>query len=525
MLRTAYGYADAAKRLGGERMREVLLGIDVGTSACKVVAFLKDGSVLAHASAPYRVYYPHTGWAEQEPDEWWNGVCNAIHQVIEKGVSPREICGIGIDGQSWSAIAVDKRGSVLCRTPIWMDTRASEQCRWMKEQCKEERLFRVSGNSLQPVYTMPKVLWYKKHTPEVYNEAYQILQSNGFIAWRLTGNCSQDHSQGYGWSCYDISAGAWDIELCRELGIREDLLPPLMACHDIVGGVTGKAAQETGLLEGTPVVAGGLDAACGALGAGVIHSGQTQEQGGQAGGMSICMNRPLADRRLILSHHVVPGYWLLQGGTVGGGAAVKWFVQEFGAAWQQEAEKNHTDVFYEMNREAKNILPGSEGLLFLPYLAGERSPVWNSNAKGVFYGIDFAKKRGHFARAVMEGVAFSLQHNLKVAEEAEVSVGVLRSIGGSANSPVWMQIKADVTGKQMEVPYSDTATALGAAILAGVGIGAYADFEQAVKNTVHINKIYVPNEENTATYEEGYRRYCDLYQNLKSMMDDGNEEE
>lgn len=499
-------------------MGEVLLGIDIGTSACKAAAFTADGEVLAQAAQSYGVYYPQAGWAEQDPEEWWAGVCRAVRAVLASGVRAQDICGVGIDGQSWSAVAVDGAGEVLSRTPIWFDTRAAAQCARMEAQCTGTRLFTVSGNPVQPCYTMPKVLWYRDKRPEVYDRARQILQSNSFIALRLTGASTQEHSQGYGWSCYDMTAQAWNKELCAELGVRPELLPRLVRSHDIVGRVTEAAARATGLLAGTPVAAGGLDAACGTLGAGVLHNAETQEQGGQAGGMSICMDAPHADRRLILSPHVVPGRWLLQGGTVGGGGALNWFVREFGEAERAAARGRGTNVFAELDACAAQVPAGSDGLVFLPYLAGERSPVWDANAKGVFYGIDFAKTRAHFARAVMEGVAYSLRHNLETAREAGVCAQSLRAVGGAANSALWMQIKADVTGRQIEVASADTATALGAALLAGVGTGLYADFEDAVRRTVHVKKRWEPCETRQSAYEAGYRTYRALYENLKKMM-------
>ena len=455
-------------------MRELLLGIDIGTSACKAAVFGEDGKVVAQTAAEYPVSYPRPGWAEQDPELWWQAVCAALRRLTGSGAfDPSEVAGVGVDGQSWSAIAIGREGRVLCPTPIWMDTRAGDVCAAMRETVGEDRLFAVSGNPLSPSYTMPKVLWYKEHCPEVYEKADKILQSNSFIAFRLTGEVSQDPSQGYGWACWDMARGAWDEDLCRELGVRTSLLPPVAACSEAVGRVTEEAARLTGLPEGTPVVAGGLDAACGTLGAGVLHPGQTQEQGGQAGGMSICMDVCRADRRLILGAHVVPGLWLLQGGTVGGGGALNWFEREFGAAERDAAARTGSSTFAEMDREAGGVPPGSEGLVFLPYLAGERSPIWDVHAKGVYYGVTFAKTRAHFARACMEGVAYSLRHNLETAREAGAEAGVLRAMGGAANSRLWTQIKADVTGCRIEVPGSDTATSLGAALLAGVGTGVY----------------------------------------------------
>lgn len=279
------------------------------------------------------------------------------------------------------------------------------------------------------------MLWYKEHLPQVYEKAEKVLQSNGYLAFRLTGAVTQDKSQGYGWACYNVARNQWDIPLCQELGVKPSLLPEIVSCSQVVGGVTPQAAQETGLLEGTPVVAGGLDAACGTLGAGVIHPGETQEQGGQAGGMSLCVDSAQADPRLILSAHVVEGLWLLQGGTVGGGGALNWFEREFAAAERAAAQEQGGSSFQQLDREAEAVPPGCQGLVFLPYLAGERSPLWDIHAKGVYYGIDFSKTRAHFARACMEGVAYSLRHNLEVAQEAGASAGTLRAHGRRRQQP------------------------------------------------------------------------------------------
>lgn len=504
--------------IGGINVSEVLLGIDIGTSACKVAAFDSNGTVMAQANENYPVYYPKPGWAEQNPADWWASVCKAIHSILDKGVNASDIIGIGIDGQSWSAIAVDKNGEVLSNTPIWMDTRANGICEHMKSVCGEQRLFETNGNPVQPMYTMPKVLWYKENWPQVYRQACKILQSNSFIAYRLTGALTQEPSQGYGWNCYNMERGEWDMDLCAELGVEPGLLPDIVPCHAVVGRVTKQAAQQTGLMEGIPVVAGGLDAACGTLGAGVVHAGEAQEQGGQAGGMSICMDRCRADKRLILGTHVVEGLWLLQGGTMGGGGAVNWFEKEFCATERADAKANATSPFAEMDKGAAGVLAGSEGLVFLPYMAGERSPIWDSNAKGVFYGIDFSKTRSHFARAVMEGVAYSLRHNLEAADEAGAHAELLCAMGGAANSRLWMQIKSDVTGRRIVVPSSDTATALGAALLAGVGTGMYSGFEEAAARTVKIKSEFSPNAEKAEVYAKGYRIYRNLYENLKNLM-------
>ncbi|MDO5135613.1 MAG: xylulokinase [Eubacteriales bacterium] len=499
--------------------KEYLVGIDIGTSACKVAVFDRDGQVMASASGDYPVYYPKEGWAEQRPQEWWEAVCQATKKALEKGrVDPGRIAGVGIDGQSWSAIPVDREGEVLGATPIWFDTRADQLCSRLNQEVGGEKIFQVSGNSLQPSYTTAKILWYKENVPDMYKRIHKILQSNSYIVYCLTGRLTQDLSQGYGLHCFDMRKGRWDEEMCGLLGIPPKLLPDIFPCDQVVGTVTKKAALECGLKEGTPVVAGGLDAACGTLGAGVIHPGETQEQGGQAGGMSICLDSCKSDPSLILSFHVVPGRWLLQGGTTGGGGVMRWFEREFGDFERLQGEKTGRSSLDSLNLLADAVPAGCEGLVFLPYMAGERSPIWNPYAKGVFYGLDFAKTKGHMVRACMEGVAFALRHNLETAEGAGAQAQVLRAMGGSANSLLWTQIKSDVTGKPILVPSSDTATTLGAAMLAGVGTGFYRDYEEAVALTVRETRRHEPDLENKKIYDRAYQTYRRLYEALEDLM-------
>ncbi len=494
-------------RMDGDGMGRYMLGIDIGTSGCKAAVFDRDGQALAVRMEAYAVDYPRPGWAQQDPEDWWKAACRAIRELTT-AVDPADIGAVGVDGQSWAAAAVDAGGKALAPTPIWTDTRAQEECEEMRCCLPEKQWFRIGMNPLQPGYTLPKILWYRHHWPQVYENARWILQSNGFVVYRLTGRAVQDLSQGYGLQCFRMGTGQWDKEALEKLGIRPSLLPEIVPCHAAVGFVTETAAEMTGLLPGTLVVAGGLDAACAALGVGVIQPGQTQEQGGQAGGMSLCLDRCTGDPRLIMSFHVVPDRWLLQGGTTGGGGALKWLRQQICPELS----------FEEMSDLAGSAAPGSGGLLFLPYMAGERSPLWNPDAKGVFFGLTYAHTRAHMIRAVMEGTAYALRHNLDTARDAGGEVSVMRGMGGSANSRVWTQIKSDVTGKPIEVPASDTATVLGAAILAGVGTGIYRDFEEAVRCTVRVNRTHMPDPALRETYEAGYRNYLELYERLKTMM-------
>lgn len=499
-------------------MRELLLGVDIGTSACKLSAFDVEGNLVFQTSKSYNIYFLHEGYVEQNPNEWWEAVVKAINEMLSKNdIKADEVKAIGVAGQSWSCIPVDKNGNILSNTPIWMDTRSSNILEKIKDNVDMEYIFNASKNPLNPTYSTLKVLWFKENRPDVYKNTYKFLQSNSYIVFRLTNSISQDLSQGYGYHFFDMEKGCWDEKAADMLGIDLELLPEIRACHEVVGYVSQEAAQVTGLKEGTAVVAGGLDAACCTLGAGVIDAGQTQEQGGQAGGMSICLDRPVANPKLILSYHVVPDRWLLQGGTVGGGS-LRWFFEQFGYEEAETAKRESKNPFAIMDEKAEKIHCGSEGLIFLPYMAGERSPIWDKNAKGIFYGVSYKKTKAHFIRSIMEGCAYALRHNLDVAEKSSVVVDKLYSVGGAANSKLWCQIKADVTGKIIEVPESDNATTLGAAVLAGYGIGMFKDISKTIKEVVKSKAIYSPSFDNYKLYSRYYEQYLEIYEKLKEIM-------
>ncbi len=496
-------------------MADLLLAIDQGTSGLKLTIFDKEGHVIASKAKSYETYYPAEGYVEQNCDDWWNQAVIGINEMLgESEIDAEDIKGIGIDGTSWACIPIDREGQVLYPTMIWLDRRGTMEAQWMKEVAGEQALIDLSGNPVDAAYITPKMLWLKNNEPDIYDKTYKFLNSNSFLVYRMTGNLSQDLSQGYGFHFFDVAEGQWNEEMAKKLGLSLDHMAPIHKCHDVVGGVTEAVAAVTGLRAGTPVVAGGLDAACCTLGAGVVQVGQTQEQGGQAGGMSICLDQPLIHPKLILGAHVAPGKWLLQGGTTGGGGTLNWFNRELAAYEKDQADRQKISSFEILSEEAGQVPAGSEGLVFLPYMKGERTPIWNEKAKGVYYGITFDKTRQHMVRATMEGVAYSLRHNLETALEVGAEVDSLISVGGSANSHVWTQLKADISGKRIEVPYSDHATSLGAVILAGVGVGIYKDFEEAVDITVKIQRVHEPNAENLEVYDQGYG----IYRRLSGVM-------
>ncbi|KXS40140.1 MAG: xylulokinase [Candidatus Frackibacter sp. T328-2] len=492
-----------------------LLSLDLGTSGCKITLFNLRGVVIKSTVQEYQTFYPQKNWVEQNPNEWWEAIAKGLKNLNVDSLKTKEILAIGIAGQSWACLPVDKNGKALRNAIIWLDRRSVKQAEKMSADIGEDKIFEISGNPVDPSYVTPKIMWIKENEPEIYNKTHKFLQSNSYIGYKLTSKFSQDYSQAYGLHFFEVNNQSWNKKIAEKLGIDLDKIPSLYEPHEIIGRVTLKAAKKTGLKEGVPVVAGGLDAACCTLGAGVINDYQTQEQGGQAGGMSIQLDRPKGNPKLILGRHVIPDKWLLQGGTVGGGGTLRWFKNELGKYEKNLSSGTDKNPYQIMSEEANTVSPGSNGLIFLPYMSGERSPIWDPKAKGLYFGLTFKTKRSQMIRAIMEGVGFSLHHNLKTAEKSIKGIKKLNSVGGSANSKVWTQIKADITNKEINVPYSDHATTLGAALIAGVGIGIYNDYKDAVDQTVRIKRTHKPNSENHELYSKYFNIYLDLYKNLK----------
>ena len=483
-----------------------ILAVDIGTSSCKSTVFSKDGRVIVSASSGYMLYHPAPGFAEQKPEEWWSGFCKVMGEIFTV-VKPGDIAAVGVAGQGWSAIAVDKSGEVLFNNPIWMDNRAQHDCAEITRRVPPENIFSLCGNQVAPMYTTPKILWFQREYHSVFKRVYKFLQSNSYFVYKLTGQFTQDTSQGYGLHFFNMKSCEWDSDMATVMGIDPDLMPDLYNPSQVVGTVTKAAARLTGLLEGTPVVAGGLDAACSTLGAGVLEPGQTQAQGGTAGGMSLCLDSYASHPKLIMGRHVIDERWLLQGGTVGGGGTLRWL------------KDNVLGLEYEkMSCLAAASPIGSRGLIFLPYMSGERSPIWDKDATGVYFGLDYSKSRIDMIRAAMEGVAFSLLHNVETAYEAGGKIESFNLVGGIANSPVWLQAIADVTGKPINILSSDTGTNLGGAILAGVGVGIYKTPKEAVKDICSIQKTFIPNPNSHDEYQEYYKIYRKLYETTKDTM-------
>lgn len=497
-------------------MKNYILSLDLGTSGLKMLLCHIDGQHQVDITKDYPTYYPLPGYVEQDPRDWWKAVCEGIPELILKaGIQASDIIAVGVDGIGWTPVMIAQNGQVLGRAALWNDTRATQECLEISRLVDEEHLFKVSGNPNQPYYSTPKIMWYRKHEPERFKQLKCIVSSNSFLVWKLTNHLSQDMSQGYGWAFYDIKHGMWNQKIAEDLGFDLCWMPELLESMQVAGTVSKESSNECGLVTGTPVIAGGLDAACGVLGAGIIDPGPAQEQSGSAGGMSICTDYYCEAPDLIAGRHVIPQRWLVQGGTVGGGGVLKWLSRNL---YPEEWTESESDRMAEFNHIIQEISPGSEGVVFLPYMAGERSPIWNPTAKGVYYGLDFSKSRGHLVRAVLEGVAYSLKHNLECAAQYGLIPSELRAVGGASTSSVWMQIKADITGHSIRAVSNPNATAVGCSMLAAVGCGAIKRFDEACERFVSLQPHYFPQNQYRDVYDNGFAQYRILYDHLKNMM-------
>lgn len=495
------------------------LGIDVGTSSLKTGLWREDGQLAAHASQPYPTIRHAAEWAEQDPLDWWRALRDTVQRVLAaSGVDASAIAGIGIDSTGWTFVPVDKAGEPLFAALTWQDRRATEQAAALRDHPQADWMVQLAANPLDEAYATAKIQWLRAHHPDIYRETDQFLISSGFLIRKLTDRNSCDYSQAYALHCFDVRRGVWNEQAADYLAIDLAKLPPLFASCAVVGEVTTTAAAELGLVAGIPVIAGGLDAAVGAFGNGVTRAGATADQGGTAFGLSIAVNQVIVEPRLIFSPHVVPGLYLLQGGTVGGGT-FEWFRSQLGQPEQLAADLVGGDAYSIMTAEAERSPVGANGVLFLPYMSGERSPIWDSAARGVFLGLNYSTRRSDLIRALMEGCVFAVYHNMQVAREAGAEVQEWIGIGGAANSPSWCQLKADITGRPFTVNRRATGelgdNTLGLAVMSGYGSGHYSDLAATIEQFLPQRHTYQPDPERHAAYAELFSIFLQTYAGLR----------
>jgi xylulokinase len=500
-----------------------IVTVDNGTSSTKTVLWTAAGVPVAEAERAYSLHRPHPLWAEIDANVWWEAACHTIREVLARGgVDGRQVVGVGVDGIGWTLLPVDRECNPLAPAMIWLDRRAEEEAAWLRSLEQAGELVDLAANPLDSAYITPKLLWLKTHRPEVFAATHKFLTASGFIVGRLTGEFSCDFTQAYGYHFFDLRRERWDTQAAELIGVPLDKLPPLRACTDIAGGITAAAADVTGLAVGTPVIVGCLDAAAGALGAGVTRLGLTMDQGGQAGGMALSVERVTVDPRLIFSHHVLPGQYLLQSGTVGGGS-LGWFRDVLGQVEGSAAAEAGGNVFESFSKQVAYTEPGAGGLIFIPYMAGERTPIWSSTARGVFFGLSYATTRGDILRAIMEGCAFAVYDNLKIAEEKGVTMREWLGSGGATRSAEWCQIKADVTGRPFVVARRadgrEGGHTLGLFALAAYAVGLHNDIGGCVEQLLPQRQVFEPSPERHRLYDELFGVYMDVSRKLMADFD------
>jgi len=498
-----------------------LIAVDVGTSSTKTALYHAGGQRLSEAVVEYAIARPSPSWAEMEVEEWWRSLCTTVRQVTaQAGIDPRQVRGIGADGVSWTLVPVDRNLHALCPAPIWLDRRAEEEAAWLRAQPEAGAWIDLAANPLDAAYVTPKLLWLRAHNPRAFNEAHCFLNSTGYITARMTGALTCDFTQAYAYHFFDMRRGCWDAQAARCLGIPLEKLPALVSPLEVVGELEPRAAEEMGLEPGVPVIAGGLDAAIGALGSGVVRLGQTVDQGGQAGGMLMSIDHVVVNPLLILSRHVLPGQYLFQSATVGGGS-LGWFRDTLGQAEVEAARELGASPYEVISQEVEATPPGAHGLIFLPYMAGERTPLWDSNARGVFFGLSYKTMRADILRAIMEGCAFAVLHGLRIAETHGVTVSEWLGDGGAASSATWCQIKADITGRPFIVARQADGSPGGhtlglfAMLAQAAGICSVEELPEFIEQLLPLRKVFEPAPGRHAMYNEMFSVYETLSNGLR----------
>lgn len=509
-------------------MKDLLVGIDIGTTSTKAIVCDAQGTVLAEASQEYPTHYPQPNWAEQDPEDWWRATCFVLREIFGKqGIDAQRIAGISVSAQAPTVVAVDQTGRPLTMAQLWLDRRSDAECAWLAETIGEEAIASINGGRIDPYYFAPKLLWSKRHDLANYKITNRFLLCNGYIVHKLTNAFSLDISQGPLSLCFDSVNLRWSETLLEQMGLDAAKLPPIHPCSEIVGEVTDAAAAATGLIVGTPVVAGACDGTAAALEAGIVDVGDAVEMTGQSTVLLISSERPYLGNLLIPLVHAVPGRYLTIGATVASGGALRWFrdtlwhsphplisppPQQNLGGWGDGEVRS---VFDQMTALAATSPIGANRLIFLPYLYGERSPIWDSDARGVFFGLSLATTQADMIRAVMEGAAFALRHNVEAAAAGGFPLKSLGCVGGGAKSALWNQIKANVLNRPLTLPKVGVGAPLGDAMIAAAGVGLYPSVEAAVQAMVSRGATYWPDAEAVEKYEKLYRVYVGLYPALR----------
>jgi xylulokinase len=498
----------------------LLLGIDVGTTAAKAVLFSLDGRLQSVGQAEYSVQHVRPNWVEQHPEDWWQAVCLAIRQALTSVTDSRErVAGLAVSAQAPTLIALDRAGQPLRSAMIWMDRRAEAEAAELNEQLGAARVYQITGNRADAFYVAAKLLWYKKHEPELLAQTHLFVQITGYINYRLTNIFTLDNVHAGLLQLRAYATGEWSQTLCEICGVEPSQFPPIHPGHHVQGEVTPEAAEATGLRPGTPVMVGTVDGAAAALEAGAAELGIAAEMTGTSTVLLMPNDGSVTEPAFIAMPHAVPGIHLLLGAMVASGASYRWYRDQFGQPEVESAARQNLDPFDLLTQHASEVEAGSDGVIFLPYMMGERAPIWHTNARGVFFGLSLSTPRTALIRAILEGTAFALRHNVEVARRAGVSLSEIRSVGGGTRNMLWNQIKADVLGIPLLLPEASVGAPFGDAILVGMGLGFYKDISQTLRELVKLQAHHEPNGVNHQRYNDIYPIFRNIYEHLREDFD------
>ncbi len=499
-----------------------LLGIDVGTSGAKTLLIDADGNVIASATEEYPLYTPRPLWAEQDPADWWRGTVGSIKAVLARSdVSPADIAGLGLTGQMHGMVALDGKGQVLRPCIMWNDQRTAAQCAQIMATVGPDRFLALTGNVALPGFTAPKILWVRENEPEVYRQIAQVLLPKDYIRYRLTGDYATEVSDASGTVLFDVQHRRFSAEVLQALDIPQQWMPRAYESPAVTGTLSQAAARETGLRAGLPVVGGGGDQAAQAVGSGIVQSGIVSVTVGTSGVVFASTDEMKLDpqARLHSFCHAVPGKWHVMGVMLSAGGSLRWLRDTIAGPEREIGSLTGVDPYEVMIAEAARVAPGCEGLLFLPYLTGERTPHPDPNARGAFVGLTLRHGKGALVRAVLEGVAYGLRDSLELLRALQIPIHQVRASGGGARSSLWRQIMADIFGVELVTINITEGAAYGAALLAGVGAGVYEDVFQATERTIRVLDRTEPIPANVTVYDGFYGDYRTLYGQLKPTFD------
>ncbi len=490
-----------------------LLGIDSSTTATKALLIDKAGAVIGVESSSYEYDTPHPLWSEQHPELWWQGTVESVRVLLDRTrIDAREIAGIGLTGQMHGLVLLDGRGDVIRPALLWNDQRTGKQCDTIRERLGKRRLIEITGNDALTGFTAPKILWVRDEEPALYERVRHILLPKDYVRFRLTGELATDKAGAAGTLLFDLTKRDWSPEVLEALEIAPSFLPATFEGTAITGSVTEEASALTGLSAGTPVVAGGGDQAAQGVGVGAVKEGIVALTLGTSGVVFAASNEPFVepDGRLHAFCHAVPDRWHMMGVMLSAAGSLRWFRDTAAPALS----------FEDLAGEVAGVPPGSEGLFFLPYLTGERTPHPDPYARGAFVGLTVRHARKHMTRAVLEGVGFGLRDSFTLMEGSGLprAERVLIS-GGGARSPRWRQILADILNTELSTVNTEEGAAFGTALLAGVGAGLWANIDDALDQVLEITGTTAPDPETADRYEVHYRLYRELYPALKPAND------